>query len=374
MTRLQRVRRKGRACYYQVRIGADVHYLGTDAVAARKKYDRLLADRISLGGQPDTLSEIVARWSVEHPKADQPWARARLIEWLGDRLVGELAPDLLIQFAEHLNHAKTKPRKGHTPAPLQPKTIRHCLAFASRVFRDARASGWTDVQLRNPKLPRAMLIPRDLSPADVQRLISAAPETAKPIITFLVETGARPSEACSLKWDQLDLRHRSAILATHKTGAATGQPRTIFLSDRALEVIQGQSKVGEHVFLNRRHRPFKPTSIRTVLYRLARQLSISNVTAYALRHTFLQHALDQGLPIEVVAGLAGHRGLEMIRVYARIRDQRLRQAAANLPSILPNSASREPSSTGGQRAPAGGSRRRGTGRRSPRRQGHATEA
>lgn len=365
MTRLQRVSRNGRASYYQVRIGSIVHHLGTNAIDARKKYDRLLADRVAAtAGSPETLAEIVARWAVEHRAIDQPWARSRLVEWLGARHVQELSPDLLIRYAEHLTKAKTKMRKGQPPSPLRPRTMRHCLAYASRVFRDARDQGWIDVQLRRPKLPRAVLVPRDLSPDDVRRLLDAAPKSTKPIIMFLVETGARPSEACALRWAQLDLRHRSAILDTHKTAAATGHTRTLFLNDRAIEIISEQPKTSEHVFLNRLHRPFKPTSIRSVLYRIAKDLNLPNVTAYALRHTFLQHALDQDLPIEVVAGLAGHRGLEMIRIYARIRDQRLRKAAEGLPSIAPNSASPAPASKAERPTARSNSRRRGTARRS----------
>lgn len=63
-------------------------------------------------------------------------------------------------------------------------------------------------------------------------------------LELLIETGARPSELCTARWDEIvtigDHQTQATVLVKnkHKTIARTQQPRSIILTQRALDVIR----------------------------------------------------------------------------------------------------------------------------------------
>src|SRR5947207_845199 len=48
------------------------------------------------------------------------------------------------------------------------------------------------------------------------------------------------------------------------------------------------------------------------------------ITAHQFRHTLGMRLLNDGVPIEVISRLLGHKSLMMTQVYARVRDSKMR--------------------------------------------------
>ena len=99
--------------------------------------------------------------------------------------------------------------------------------------------------------------------------------------------------------------------------------------------------------------------VRSGLRSILRKRGITSV--YSLRHTAAQSMLDAKVPIEDVARLLGHSDLRTVGVYAQIRNDRAREVASSLASVLhPPSAerSRPRTSRGKSGGQSGGKRTR----------------
>lgn len=69
-----------------------------------------------------------------------------------------------------------------------------------------------------------------------------------------------------------------------------------------------------------RNRPVTSLRVATALSRLAEEAGIGHVTAHQLRHTLATQAINQGMSVEAIAALLGHRSMRMTMHYARIAD------------------------------------------------------
>jgi integrase len=340
------VRRKGRTPWYTLEVRGKRHHLGTDAQAAHREAARLLQGIDT--PRPETAHGLIVAWLQEHP-ADRPWLQPWW-DFVEDVLLEEFPVDSLERFARHLK------RRG-----LAPATIRKYVRYATRVCHWAVEQGYLTQIPKRPKLAKPLEYPRDVDPRILQAAFDDLPTGAWRILSFMIATGCRPSEACRIRWDQINLQRAVCILPAHKTGSATGKPRTIYLTPAALRILKEQPRDRAHVFVNRRGKPYKPSGLRSIL----RRRGINSV--YALRHTAAQSWLDQGVPLEDVARLLGHRDLRTVQVYAQVRDARARQVASALVSPLQTQPTADDAGTAGS-AP----RRKDRRRRAPSRRKRAT--
>ncbi len=360
IAKIQTIRRPGRKPYYSFRTGLKLHHLGTDYGVALKRASELVRDAPPTG-RPKSISGLIVAWESEHPhprntEFTKPWGL-----FVGDAAIRDLGPESLKRYARHL--------LGRS---LVPATVRKYVRYATMVCRWAVEEGHLAQIPKRPKLAKGAEHPRDIDTGTLRAAFEDLPDRARALLAFVAGTGCRPSEACRLPWKHVDMRRAVCILPVHKTTGVTGKPRTIYLVPAAIEIldkINGELPLPkEHVFVNRLGKPYKPSGLRSIL----RRRGINSV--YALRHTAAQSWLDQGVPLEDVAKLLGHRDLRTVQVYAQVRDARSRRVAATLVSPLqkplpvdtPQSASRPKSTSTPKRRPTPGTprpnpRKRATG-------------
>lgn len=88
---------------------------------------------------------------------------------------------------------------------------------------------------------------RYLQPGDLRVLIEAAPEWLRPIIALGVATGMRRSEILRLRWLDLDLNGKRAMLPQTKNG----EGRIVYLNRLALDAVlslPSQSRPSQRIF------------------------------------------------------------------------------------------------------------------------------
>ena len=68
-------------------------------------------------------------------------------------------------------------------------------------------------------------------------------------------------------------------------------------------------------------RPVTRLRVANALSRLSKQAGIGHVTPHQLRHTLATQAINQGMSLEAIAALLGHKTLAMTMIYARIADK-----------------------------------------------------
>ncbi|WP_428911052.1 tyrosine-type recombinase/integrase [Niallia sp. Krafla_26] len=127
------------------------------------------------------------------------------------------------------------------------------------------------------------------------------------IVHVLLHTGIRVSELCNLDRSYIDLKnHELTVDKSEDT-------RVIPLSKEAREYLKAylDSHSSEAVFIS--ENTGERLSERTIQYMLKEY----NVTPQLLRHTFCQRLIDNGVDVETVARLAGHKDINVTKKYIK---------------------------------------------------------
>jgi integrase len=120
---------------------------------------------------------------------------------------------------------------------------------------------------------------------------AAAANIWPPAMRFLAVSGWRSGEALALRWDEIDLARRTAILGDTKTGRSL-RP----LSHAACDVMRSLSRSGDLVFpATRGSSDVVMSGFKKLWKRIAKVGGLPpDVTPHVLRHSFASLAADLG--------------------------------------------------------------------------------
>jgi integrase len=140
---------------------------------------------------------------------------------------------------------------------------------------------------------------------------------------FLAVTGWRSAEVLSLRWHEIDLPRRSAILGDTKTGRSV-RP----LSHAACDVVRGLTRSDQLVFPAARGKSVIMSGFKKLWKRIASLGDLpTDITPHVLRHSFSSLAADLGYSEPVIAALIGHQGRSTTSRYLHSADAVLLAAA-----------------------------------------------
>ncbi len=171
--------------------------------------------------------------------------------------------------------------------------------------------------------------------------LNTLPTTILRMVTILLECGLRIGELCLLPLDCLicDDKHEWYLrLYQRKFSKEHIIP---LVEEKVVEVIQAQQQEMRNRWGNAcpylfpsptsHVKPYLQGTFTKQLNRWAAQQDIRDrtgklyrFTAHQFRHTLGMHLLNNGVPIEVISRLLGHKSLMMTQVYARVRDNKMR--------------------------------------------------
>jgi len=154
---------------------------------------------------------------------------------------------------------------------------------------------------------REFYVPEDQWPT----LLAACSKTARPVIEFMLRTGARPQEAMRVQIDQWK-KDCFQIRASQAKGGK--KARQILVPSHTIGLVETQigGRTLGHVFLNRDGLPWNKSSVNCVFRRLKVKLGMPELCAYTLRHSFAAAMVSRGIQMEVVAKLLGHTSTRMV--------------------------------------------------------------
>jgi integrase len=152
------------------------------------------------------------------------------------------------------------------------------------------------------------------------------------LVWFLRWTGLRLGEALSLRISDLDLNDGSVYVRKSKT--ARGM-RAIPITDELRPRIKEWLSVLDRRGLYRKDGPFFPSRhgnpwtqqyAQKIVRRVGDRVEIERLTPHRLRRTFGSYLLNEGVRLEVVSKLLGHRSTEVTeQAYAELLDQTVRK-------------------------------------------------
>lgn len=197
-----------------------------------------------------------------------------------------------------------------------PATVRLSLAILSHLYTVA-SKEWgvvVDNPVRQITLPstKGNARTRRLQKGEYRRLIRAGVHPDLPdFIRLAVLTGMRRGELCALRWQDLDLDHRVAVLPTTKNS----ERRVVPLSRRAIKVLRSRwdSVSARRVF------PLDPNRYSIAFVAACRRAGVADLTLHDLRHEATSRFFEKGLSIVEVASITGHKSLSMLKRYTHPR-------------------------------------------------------
>lgn len=302
---------------------------GTDNADAAEEYRAtreaaLYRARVH-GARPTVVFAAAAASYITAAGPHSPATLARL-----RRIVEQLGPRAtLAEITQHridsLATALLRPGSG------QATRLREVTTPVRAILTHAARRGWCDPPtLEAPPPPPART--EWLTPAEADALEAAAAPHLRPLIVFLLATGARLGEALALQWADVDLQHARARLRLTKSGA----DRHLDLCPRAVAALATiKGRVGP-VFRTRAARPYatKPQQgggqIKTAWATAIRNAGLASptrrITPHTLRHTWATwhdaiHRDPQLLRYE-----GGWASLTLVDRYAHLAPRTMAQA------------------------------------------------
>ncbi|MHB1283336.1 MAG: tyrosine-type recombinase/integrase [Metallibacterium scheffleri] len=196
-------------------------------------------------------------------------------------------------------------------AGLKPASIKRRMVTLAHVFAVA-AREWGLVELVNPVRtvrlePENNARTRRVSEAEIDALCAATGSAAlASFIRLAVETAMRRGELCALRWENVDLKARTAHLPHTKNGSARDVP----LSSRAIAALRAlPRRIDGQVF------GLRPDSVTQAFERAAVRASIDNVRFHDLRHEATTRLSDKLPNLLELAAVTGHKDLRMLKRY-----------------------------------------------------------
>ncbi len=265
----------------------------------------------------DFLDEAAARVRSRALEMHTMVLRRTLAPWAAEQGIvkaAELDQRVMSRWVGHLRQTHRTPRGE----PLSEASVATYARTANQFLR------WLDSPARAqaPALRRRTL--EVLSRSEIQRLEAAATtERDKLLIRVLADSGARLGEVMALREGDILEEKREHML---RLGGKTGQrlvPIEVALYRRLRRYVEHGRPLDYHgarvfVGLHRLSDGSYQTPGRSSIEHMVREAAARGgihrrVHPHLLRHSALTHLLRQGVNPILVASIAGHSSLEMIR-------------------------------------------------------------
>jgi len=176
--------------------------------------------------------------------------------------------------------------------------------------------------IERPPQPKGRV--RWLTFEEAERLLDACAEHLRPLVMFLLGTGARLSEALYLDWRELDLAQAHVTFLETKNGEARGVPLHPRLTNelRALRHRHGS------VFRTNTGRAYAQKEsgggqIKTAFKAACRRAGVSDFTPHDCRHTWATWHYAANRDLIALMKLGGWKSERMVLRYAHVNVSQL---------------------------------------------------
>lgn len=315
---------------------------------------------IDPAGGRRVFREYAEAWRESQPHRPNTAARHRsqlakhVYPVLGDRPLAALRPSELQAFITGLS------------ATLSPGSVRTVWASVRAVLaaaiRDRLIGHDPAVGVKMPEKPREQVVP--LTVDQVDKLVRAAPDHYRHLVTVAAATGLRQGELFGLQVDDVDFEGRAITLDRQVQPARGGgvlvgplknraSYRTIPVGTVVVNALRAHLKAQpaegkEFVFRTPAGDPLSRNTFNANVWRpLAERAGMTGVGMHDLRHFYASALIRAGLNPKVVATRLGHANAAMtLNTYSHLwpdDEDRTRQAVdqlmlpASLPACLPAS-------------------------------------
>lgn len=206
-----------------------------------------------------------------------------------------------------------------------------------------------------PKKPRSN--PATIGPATQRAILDAVPEEKRGVFLAMALLCIRPSEAVEMTsrqlrgdgWITIDVSRADRGLYSGTKGVKNEEPKTLPIPDKLADWIERwvpreRRVAGERLFLNpNTGGPWAEASLKRAWYKACEKVGVRVSLYTGTKHSTATELRRQGVPLDVIQKLCGHRDPRSTEIYAKLADQALVEAI------------RRPRMLSAVRSPGGGS-------------------
>jgi integrase len=276
----------------------------------------------SIHGDPATRTFAEAALSYMEAGGEKTHM-APLIKHMGRVVLARIGQAEIDEAAK-----KLKPRAS--PSTLN----RQIYTPVAAVLHHAARKKWCDKPvIARPAQPKGRV--RWISYDEAELLIGAAAEHIRPLVIFLLCTGARLSEALYLDWREVDLGAAQVVFHDTKNGDSRGVP----LHPRAVAALAGLQWDRKGAVFRRPAGKIKKTGrlwlpyedregagggqIKTAWSGMLRRSGITNFTPHDCRHTWATWHYRENRDLAQLMELGGWKSADMVLRYAHVNTSHL---------------------------------------------------
>lgn len=193
------------------------------------------------------------------------------------------------------------------------------------------------------------------------KAILSAPDTEtvrgrrdKVLLTVMYDTGARVSEICNLKVDDLRLEKPETVKITGKGNKIrivpvmgnTAEILRKYIEENNLNTLKYSTR--EFLFSNAQNHKFTRAGIAYILNKYAAMAEEKSGLTFniethphVLRHSKAVHMLEAGVPLIYIRDFLGHASVKTTEIYARVSQQSKRKALENAYEEITNEETKD---------------------------------
>jgi integrase len=299
-----------------------------DKIAAQQYHDKFKAELwkvCKLQEKPKKAwKEAVVRWFSEMQHKRSLYDDRLHVKWLDKYLGNFYLVDITKDIVDEI--AKKKEAEG-----VKPATVNRMMALVRAILRKAANEWeWIDkvplVRMRRVESKRIRWITRE----EALQLLAVLPPHLSAMTAFSLATGLRQSNVTGLRWQEVDLVRRHALI--HPDQAKMKKAIPVPLNEDAIDVLRSQlGGHNEYVFTYQGKRIIQCS---TKAWRAAlKRAGIKNFRWHDLRHTWASWHVQSGTSLQELQVLGGWASFDMVLRYAHLSSDHLRTAAERV-SVL----------------------------------------
>lgn len=211
---------------------------------------------------------------------------------------------------------------------VSPATVNRVLEIIRAILNRAHKEwGWLDkvpiIRMRKVENRRI----RWLTQQEAACLLRELPPHLEAMASFTLATGLRESNVTQLKWSQVNLVQKHALI--HADESKTKRPIPVPLNKQALAILKAQQ--GKHPVYVFTYEGHPVTRCNNHAWQKAlKRAGIDDFRWHDLRHTWASWHVQRGTPLHELQQLGGWSNYEMVLRYAHLSSDHLREAAERI--------------------------------------------
>lgn len=171
---------------------------------------------------------------------------------------------------------------------------------------------------------------RYLTPLEIKRLLEELPDHQKPIFACSIMTGLRRSNVLNLRWEQVDFERDAIVISGDEMKA--GRTHVVPISPTLKKILLEQvNKHPRYVFT---YNGKRIKDIKTAFRNALKRAGITDYRWHDNRHTWASMLIQNGVPLNELQEMGAWNSAEMVKRYAHLSPQKLKDNAQIVENIL----------------------------------------